>query len=162
MPSYCRIFDHMFLCPHCEQRFESNFSFQWGRVPDQYDVGDEIRWQTRRNGGIVEPWKYVRRHRGECYNAGDPTIKNVYLVDNHLFDPIYEPCCPNCGGHFEAAVLRIRDNRIGEIMLCKTGDLQKIVGPFTERPEIIEIVKDGHLIHHTEWNDHSIDASELY
>jgi len=160
MPDFCRLHAEL-ECPFCGDKFEAPLSFQWGRVPHDYKLGDEIAWQLRQTGELVPPWKYVRGHRGECFNCGDPMVRDVILLDLNLYDPEVSPSCHKCGQSFDGVAIYIRDARIAECRILKSSDLQSLIGPFEIRPEIIVIGEGGLLCPKPEWNDHVLDTSEL-
>lgn len=119
---HCRI-----PCWSCKRPFDGATDFQWGALPAQYRLHDLVKWAAV--GGVTTP-SYTIAPGTRGWNAGDPAIRNLKILDANLFAPDIVPDgipCPRCRASVATVVTEIEEGRIVRATTIRAGELVQLL-----------------------------------
>lgn len=146
MPDYATLHCRLTCC-HCGESFDNALDFQWGALPEEYELGDEIRWVSL-GGELLPPFTIHPDERR--WNAGDPCVGSLWALDaRHLAPEILGDgvACRSCGGIVVAAAVEVLEGRIARAMTLSRESLSELLdGACPGSVDAFELREDGVLL----------------
>jgi hypothetical protein len=155
VPDFCTVESHV-VCPRCGETSPPRIVyFQWGKVPHEYQLSDEIEWLRDPQGQLIEPFKLVARKSilggtNHYWNCGEPQHLNVLAFDNDAQrGPIH---CRKCGEHLTVAAL-IQGGKVAGARTLSAVEARALGGRDPDDLGIAIINDDGSYSYRSDWDD---------
>lgn len=148
MPQYC-VLKVDLNCFNCGRKVDDKLEFQWGKVPENYAIGNKIKWLKEKSGAYLPP--FVLYERKNSWNCGDPKFQNLLILDCNVYAPGTKNICPLCHIQIASAGIKIKDTVISNAFTLSANKLVEILGDYVGRADILIVQTDGTLIPRDDW-----------
>jgi hypothetical protein len=149
MAQYAELLEQV-KCTKCKELITSSVCFQWGRIPNSYNLGEKINWMRHKNGEIVP--SFIIYNNKDKWNSGEPSIKNLIALDSNFFAPEVKPKCFKCGFFFDGIGIEIVDEIIVSVFVMAEGELLKKFGVDNLFVDIITIEDKKYIARYDLYN----------
>lgn len=150
MPRFCSI-ECKLHCPACNKIIDNGVDIQWGKTPTTMKIGEKIEWARLKSGDIKKPFTIYANSK--FVNFGDPSIKNLYVLDSNYYAYDVKNSCPYCSIDIASVVVEIRNEVVTNVNAVTMQNLLEKFGNDYCGTDIIIINEDDSYTYKNEWDD---------